>query len=171
MPHCGIGLYESILRTNWFHECLDRLLLIGNRLGDYAERQAFHSCSCLLIFTCSPPDSIPAERLETERPCISRLRERIRLIPHGLREANCKSLIVITTLSHGTAFIAVPHVVAEVLAENASNPVAFNNTAVQYWPADTLPSAENGFWNLPEESPGEDGVADEHDEMRVQGSV
>lgn len=35
MPHCGVELYENILRQNWAVDGLQRLLLLGNALQEY----------------------------------------------------------------------------------------------------------------------------------------
>jgi len=54
MPHCGVQLYESILRENWSPEGLSRLLLLTNQLSMYLE-------------------TVNARTLEEEIPCIVRL--------------------------------------------------------------------------------------------------
>ncbi|KAH9842891.1 SRR1-domain-containing protein [Rhodofomes roseus] len=38
MPHCDLQLYENLLRENWAGAGLSPLVLIANRLSDYAER-------------------------------------------------------------------------------------------------------------------------------------
>ena len=40
MPHCDLQLYENLLRENWAGggAGLAQLVLIANRLSDYAER-------------------------------------------------------------------------------------------------------------------------------------
>lgn len=35
MPHCGVELYENILRENWNADALKRILLLGNVLQEY----------------------------------------------------------------------------------------------------------------------------------------
>lgn len=38
MPHCDLHLYENLLRENWSRAQLPNVLLIANRLSEYAER-------------------------------------------------------------------------------------------------------------------------------------
>lgn len=38
MPHCDLQLYENLLRENWTRERLSNVVLIANRLSEYAER-------------------------------------------------------------------------------------------------------------------------------------
>lgn len=38
MPHCDLHLYENLLRENWTRARLPHVLLIANRLREYAER-------------------------------------------------------------------------------------------------------------------------------------
>ncbi|CDO70712.1 hypothetical protein BN946_scf184798.g27 [Trametes cinnabarina] len=38
MPHCDLKLYENLLRENWSSARMSNVLLIANRLSDYAER-------------------------------------------------------------------------------------------------------------------------------------
>lgn len=40
MPHCDLRLYENLLRENWAGggAGLSQLVLIANRLSDYAEK-------------------------------------------------------------------------------------------------------------------------------------
>ncbi|OBZ75412.1 hypothetical protein A0H81_04523 [Grifola frondosa] len=45
MPHCDLHLYENLLRENWTHEGLARLVLIANSLSDYTERSVSQSIS------------------------------------------------------------------------------------------------------------------------------
>ncbi|KAH9934876.1 SRR1-domain-containing protein [Fomitopsis serialis] len=66
MPHCDLQLYENLLRENWSgagpHAAADadagaglsNLVLISNRLSDYAE-------------------SVPARKMSVEHPCVWRL--------------------------------------------------------------------------------------------------
>jgi len=54
LPHCGIELYENLLRSNWTPDGLHRLLLFGNVLEDYAT-------------------SKPVWKLEQHTPCLSRI--------------------------------------------------------------------------------------------------
>ncbi|KAH9951398.1 hypothetical protein B0H21DRAFT_280471 [Amylocystis lapponica] len=54
MPHCDLQLYENLLRENWSRDRLSHLILIANRLSDYA-------------------DSAPSRRFSVEHPCVSRL--------------------------------------------------------------------------------------------------
>ncbi|KAI0670584.1 SRR1-domain-containing protein [Trametes maxima] len=54
MPHCDLHLYENILRANWTIARLPNVLLIANRLSEYAE-------------------SIPSRKLISEHPCVARL--------------------------------------------------------------------------------------------------
>ncbi|RPD65925.1 hypothetical protein L226DRAFT_530050 [Lentinus tigrinus ALCF2SS1-7] len=54
MPHCDLHLYENLLRENWSKAQLPNVLLIANRLSEYAE-------------------SIPARKLAAEHPCVARL--------------------------------------------------------------------------------------------------
>ncbi|KAJ7632459.1 hypothetical protein FB45DRAFT_503949 [Roridomyces roridus] len=56
MPHCDLDLYESILAANWTREQLSYVILVSNRLGDYA-------------------DSNSRQKLETRAPCLARVRE------------------------------------------------------------------------------------------------
>ncbi|KAH9854032.1 hypothetical protein C2E23DRAFT_894228 [Lenzites betulinus] len=57
MPHCDLDLYENVLRENWSRARLPNILLIANRLHEYA-------------------DSIPSRKLAAEHPCVARL------VPH-----------------------------------------------------------------------------------------
>ncbi|KAH9901185.1 hypothetical protein C8Q73DRAFT_662608 [Cubamyces lactineus] len=50
MPHCDLHLYENLLRENWSPAQLPNVLLIANRLCDYAEK-----------------------KLASEHPCVARL--------------------------------------------------------------------------------------------------
>ncbi|EIW60570.1 uncharacterized protein TRAVEDRAFT_165463 [Trametes versicolor FP-101664 SS1] len=54
MPHCDLHLYENLLRENWTRARLPHVLLIANRLREYAE-------------------SIPSRKLASEHPCVARL--------------------------------------------------------------------------------------------------
>ncbi|KAI0361882.1 hypothetical protein OH77DRAFT_1440886 [Trametes cingulata] len=54
MPHCDLHLYENLLRENWSRTHLANVLLIANRLSEYAE-------------------SIPSRKLASEHPCVARL--------------------------------------------------------------------------------------------------
>ncbi|KAI0336322.1 hypothetical protein GY45DRAFT_1222945, partial [Cubamyces sp. BRFM 1775] len=54
MPHCDLHLYENLLRENWSPAQLPNVLLIANRLSDYAE-------------------NIPSRKLASEHPCVARL--------------------------------------------------------------------------------------------------
>ncbi|KAI0374679.1 SRR1-domain-containing protein, partial [Pilatotrama ljubarskyi] len=54
MPHCDLHLYENLLRENWSRAHLANVLLIANRLSEYAE-------------------SIPSRKLASEHPCVARL--------------------------------------------------------------------------------------------------
>ncbi|EPT05905.1 hypothetical protein FOMPIDRAFT_1021076 [Fomitopsis schrenkii] len=56
MPHCDLRLYENLLRENWAGggAGLSQLVLIANRLSDYAE-------------------SVPARKMAVEHPCVWRL--------------------------------------------------------------------------------------------------
>lgn len=58
MPHCDLQLYENLLRENWSGADagagLSNLVLIANRLSDYAE-------------------SVPARKMSVEHPCVWRL--------------------------------------------------------------------------------------------------
>ncbi|KAI9064223.1 SRR1-domain-containing protein [Trametes sanguinea] len=54
MPHCDLKLYENLLRANWSQENLPNVLLIANRLSEYAE-------------------NIPSRTLASEHPCVARL--------------------------------------------------------------------------------------------------
>ena len=45
MPHCDERLYEALLRTNWTPAYLGNLLLIGNRLAEYAVK-----CEFILLY-------------------------------------------------------------------------------------------------------------------------
>lgn len=38
MPHCDLHLYENLFRENWSKKQLPRVLLIANRLSEYAEK-------------------------------------------------------------------------------------------------------------------------------------
>ncbi|PIL23810.1 hypothetical protein GSI_13561 [Ganoderma sinense ZZ0214-1] len=38
MPHCDLHLYDNLFRENWSREQLPRVLLIANRLSEYAEK-------------------------------------------------------------------------------------------------------------------------------------
>ena len=38
MPHCDLVLYENLFRENWSAARLANVLLIANRLSEYAER-------------------------------------------------------------------------------------------------------------------------------------
>ena len=38
MPHCDLQLYENLLRENWTEQRLLNVVLIANRLSEYAER-------------------------------------------------------------------------------------------------------------------------------------
>ncbi len=38
MPHCDLHLYDNFFRENWCKEQLSRVVLIANRLSEYAER-------------------------------------------------------------------------------------------------------------------------------------
>ncbi|KAI0807220.1 SRR1-domain-containing protein [Fomes fomentarius] len=38
MPHCDLHLYENLFRENWSAQRLPNILLIANRLNEYAER-------------------------------------------------------------------------------------------------------------------------------------
>ncbi|KAF9264732.1 hypothetical protein L218DRAFT_200346 [Marasmius fiardii PR-910] len=39
MPHCDVDLYEQVLKANWSENRIRNLVLIGNRLEDYVERE------------------------------------------------------------------------------------------------------------------------------------
>ncbi|EMD38602.1 hypothetical protein CERSUDRAFT_94134 [Gelatoporia subvermispora B] len=54
MPHCDLQLYENLLRANWTRAALPRVVLIANRLSEYA-------------------DSMPSRRLSAEYPCVARI--------------------------------------------------------------------------------------------------
>ncbi|KAI1787924.1 SRR1-domain-containing protein [Ganoderma leucocontextum] len=54
MPHCDLHLYDNLFRENWSKEHLPRVLLIANRLSEYAE-------------------NIPSRKLAVEYPCVARL--------------------------------------------------------------------------------------------------
>ncbi|KAI0708980.1 hypothetical protein C8Q76DRAFT_799022 [Earliella scabrosa] len=54
MPHCDLHLYENLFRENWASERLGNVLLIANRLSEYAE-------------------SIPSRKIAAESPCLARL--------------------------------------------------------------------------------------------------
>ncbi|OCH95619.1 hypothetical protein OBBRIDRAFT_788168 [Obba rivulosa] len=54
MPHCDLQLYENLLRANWTRTALPRVVLIANRLSEYA-------------------DSMPARKLSAEYPCVARI--------------------------------------------------------------------------------------------------
>lgn len=38
MPHCDLHLYENLFRENWTQARLPNLVLIANRLSEYAEK-------------------------------------------------------------------------------------------------------------------------------------
>lgn len=54
MPHCGLELYENLLRHNWSAKALSQLMLLGNVLQDYAT-------------------GIPERKLKMQAPCLSRI--------------------------------------------------------------------------------------------------
>ncbi|OSD02870.1 hypothetical protein PYCCODRAFT_1366940 [Trametes coccinea BRFM310] len=54
MPHCDLQLYENLLHANWSQSSLPNVLLIANRLSEYAE-------------------NIPSRTLASEHPCVARL--------------------------------------------------------------------------------------------------
>ncbi|GBE82493.1 hypothetical protein SCP_0408770 [Sparassis crispa] len=54
MPHCDLQLYENLLRENWTRDRLPNVVLIANRLTEYA-------------------DSTPSRKFAVEYPCVSRL--------------------------------------------------------------------------------------------------
>ncbi|TBU48014.1 SRR1-domain-containing protein [Dichomitus squalens] len=54
MPHCDLHLYDNLFRENWGKEQLPRILLIANRLSEYAA-------------------NIPSRKLNAEYPCVARL--------------------------------------------------------------------------------------------------
>ncbi|KAF8507276.1 hypothetical protein JB92DRAFT_723419 [Gautieria morchelliformis] len=54
MPHCGVELYENILRQNWTANDVQRLLLVGNVLQEYETMT-------------------PRWKLEHRMPCLSRI--------------------------------------------------------------------------------------------------
>ncbi|KAI0747921.1 hypothetical protein C8Q80DRAFT_1120536 [Daedaleopsis nitida] len=54
MPHCDLHLYENLFRENWSLERLSNILLIANRLSEYA-------------------DSTPSRKLAADHPCVARL--------------------------------------------------------------------------------------------------
>ncbi|KAM5539074.1 hypothetical protein V8D89_007297 [Ganoderma adspersum] len=54
MPHCDLHLYDNLFRENWSREQLPRVLLIANRLSEYAA-------------------NIPSRKLAVEYPCVARL--------------------------------------------------------------------------------------------------
>ncbi|KZT11469.1 uncharacterized protein LAESUDRAFT_720709 [Laetiporus sulphureus 93-53] len=54
MPHCDVQLYENLLRENWSQAGLPNLVLIANRLSEYA-------------------DNVPTRKLSVEHPCVWRL--------------------------------------------------------------------------------------------------
>ncbi|KAL7283229.1 hypothetical protein ACG7TL_002656 [Trametes sanguinea] len=45
MPHCDLQLYENLLHANWSQSSLPNVLLIANRLSEYAENRALRPCA------------------------------------------------------------------------------------------------------------------------------
>lgn len=50
MPHCDLQLYENLLRENWTRERLSNVVLIANRLSEYAERWVRKETENLFFF-------------------------------------------------------------------------------------------------------------------------
>ncbi|KAI0831092.1 hypothetical protein BC628DRAFT_1415653 [Trametes gibbosa] len=82
MPHCDLYLYENLLRENWSRARLPNVLLIANRLSEYAE-------------------SIPARKLASEHPCVARL------VPH-LTSRPLQPCTAFPTAFNNTAIQFVP---------------------------------------------------------------
>ncbi|KAF8520208.1 hypothetical protein BU17DRAFT_47068 [Hysterangium stoloniferum] len=74
MPHCGLELYENLLRHNWSAKALSRLMLLGNVLQDYVTGQVLHEP--LILNSClstAMTRRIPEWKLEMQAPCLSRI--------------------------------------------------------------------------------------------------
>ncbi|KAH7912131.1 SRR1-domain-containing protein [Hygrophoropsis aurantiaca] len=87
MPHCGIKLYENILRENWTAPQLATIVFIANRLGEYV-------------------DNNPAFKLNRDYPCLNRL------VPH----LNSRPLPTSTAYSTAFNNLSVQYVKRTVLA-------------------------------------------------------
>jgi hypothetical protein len=145
MPHCPRSLYERLLRDNWSSDDLSKIILIGNRLGQYPERWRGLS---LFPTRTSPPliFVFTANCAKTLEHLVRVYGKQVRLVsPAGSSHP---------TLSHDSAHTA-PHFQTIPLPDCDVNQQAFNDLAIQWFSLDDRDSLSNTFWHL------EDPLADE----------
>ncbi|KAH9946282.1 uncharacterized protein BXZ73DRAFT_95787 [Epithele typhae] len=165
MPHCDLHLYENLLRENWSPERLPNVLLIANRLGDYAEkcvRTRPPNIARRSLTLLAPPRSPPPARPSPSRaPCTRRHHAGRGPSPAPTRPASCAlankpalssrrspSAVADPTTSHH-ARPPVPLLTTRPLAPCAAFPTAFNNLALQHAPRLALDAQAPDWWALP----------------------
>ncbi|KIJ44146.1 hypothetical protein M422DRAFT_47621 [Sphaerobolus stellatus SS14] len=123
MPHCGTQLYENLFRANWTPNRLQRLLLFGNVLEEYAT-------------------STPAWKLEQDTPCLSRICE-----PRG------SLFLAMTDYRHRFPFeLPGKHLQSDAVSSVEAYPSTFNNLALQFLNMDSFPREDPLIWQIPSRS-------------------
>ena len=146
MPHCAIQLYESVLRSNWAPDRIDKILLIGNRIREYSEKFVLFYTRLIIVLNigCSYLSSSPLKKLQMEQPCIARF---CQLLQFNIIFFKLDLFFIeICSLAQYINEMALP--------EYHKNPSAFNSIAVQYVLLASLPPREESeegseFWHLP----------------------